>query len=323
MKWFKRLIGLSVFLVLLVLVLEIVPVPTYERENPWRKESNDGDVLVMAHAGGRLKNPGNTMRAFMYSYQLGVDVLEMDLQMTKDEVLVLRHGENQTGNIRDRSNCDGLLFEMIYQDVYENCNFGYHFQDQDGTYPFRDLVFDEWVDEGVYLLTLEEVFTTFEDNILYNIEIKADGEAKRIEVADQLIEMIEFFGLENHVLVATSFHDISDYIAVNYPNIYLSTSETEAREVVLKALTYRSVFYDPTVYVALQLPVSFGFPVINELNLTGSMLLRFTHKHNMAMHYWTINDEVEMRRLIEAGADGIITDDPALLMSLIEELNNK
>ena len=39
----------------------------------------------------------------------------------------------------------------------------------------------------------------------------------------------------------------------------------------------------------------------------------------MAMHYWTINDEATMRRLIERGADGIITDYPELLMSILNE----
>jgi glycerophosphoryl diester phosphodiesterase len=321
MKWLKRFVGIFAFLLLGILLLEIMPVPTYDQENPWKKEANGGDVLVMSHAGGRLINPGNTMRAFQYSFDLGVDVLEMDVQMTLDGVLVLRHGENNTGNIRDRSNCDGLLYEMNYQDVYENCNFGYNFINQEGDYPYRDLTFEEWVSEGVYLTTLEEVFLTFGQDTLYNIEIKSDGDAPRTETADKLIDLIIDYNLEDYVLVATAFHDVSDYIALNYPEVYLSTSEAEAREMVLKALTFREVFYHPSRYSVLQLPVSFEFPVINELNLTSNRLLRITHKHNMAMHYWTINDEDEMRRLIQAGADGIITDNPALLISIIDELN--
>ena len=39
----------------------------------------------------------------------------------------------------------------------------------------------------------------------------------------------------------------------------------------------------------------------------------------MAIHYWTINDPDEMRRLIELGADGIITDYPELLQTIIDE----
>jgi len=39
----------------------------------------------------------------------------------------------------------------------------------------------------------------------------------------------------------------------------------------------------------------------------------------MAIHYWTINDEDDMRRLIEIGCDGIITDYPDVLINLINE----
>lgn len=39
----------------------------------------------------------------------------------------------------------------------------------------------------------------------------------------------------------------------------------------------------------------------------------------MAMHYWTVNDEATMRLLIDRGADGIITDYPELMMSILKE----
>ncbi len=40
----------------------------------------------------------------------------------------------------------------------------------------------------------------------------------------------------------------------------------------------------------------------------------------MFAHYWTINDEEEMRALIELGADGIITDRPDLLFEVLEDM---
>jgi len=43
------------------------------------------------------------------------------------------------------------------------------------------------------------------------------------------------------------------------------------------------------------------------------------HRHNMAVHYWTINDPNQMRTLIELGADGIITDYPDVLQNIIKE----
>jgi glycerophosphoryl diester phosphodiesterase len=41
--------------------------------------------------------------------------------------------------------------------------------------------------------------------------------------------------------------------------------------------------------------------------------------HNIAVHYWTINDEETMRTLIEKGVDGIMTDRPTLLNSILSE----
>ena len=44
------------------------------------------------------------------------------------------------------------------------------------------------------------------------------------------------------------------------------------------------------------------------------------HELGMYVHVWTINDEQEMRDLIEMGVDGIMTDDPPLLTQVIDEL---
>ena len=43
------------------------------------------------------------------------------------------------------------------------------------------------------------------------------------------------------------------------------------------------------------------------------------HKHNLAVHYWTINDPEEMRMLIGIGADGIMTDYPHRLAEVYAE----
>lgn len=315
----KKLLGKKIWLVLFLLFIIMVSghKTKYENTNPFLAQNNK--PLVMAHGGGLGVHPGNTMKAFQYSFDIGVDVLEMDIQMTKDQVIVTRHGENGTGNIKAMSNCDLLIHEESYQTLYENCNFGYRFEAEDGTYPYQDLSFDQWVLEQIYLTKLEEVFDTFGDQILYNIEIKADGDAPRIKTADALIELIQTYNLEQHVLVATAYHDISTHIAETYPNIYLSTSYDEAQKMIIHAYTLSSTFYQPGQYAALQLPTSYDIAFINKLSLSNQLLVNTAHNHNMAVHYWTINDEEEMKRLIRLGCDGIITDYPEVLMKLLND----
>ena len=167
--------------------------------------------------------------------------------------------------------------------------------------------------------TLEELFISFGDAILYNIEIKSDADAQRLETADELYYLIDKYDLFDNVLVATSFSDISTYINETYSEMYLSTSHDEAQSFIIKTYALSSVFYKPDGYSTVQIPTTFGVPVISKLNLATKLLINTAHRHNMAVHYWTINDEDIMRELIELGCDGIITDYPETLIELLKE----
>ena len=120
-------------------------------------------------------------------------------------------------------------------------------------------------------------------------------------------------------MIATSFEDISIYIDEVYPEMFLSASHNEAQSMIIKSYTLTNLFYKPGQYNSLQIPTSFNIPVINKLNLSTRLLIFNAHRHNMAVHYWTINDENEMKRLINLGCDGIITDYPKLLLDILNE----
>ena len=64
----------------------------------------------------------------------------------------------------------------------------------------------------------------------------------------------------------------------------------------------------------LQLPTSeFG------IKLATKRIVKNAHEHNVAVHYWTVNDKEEMRELIGIGADGIMTDYPHRLAEVYAE----
>jgi glycerophosphoryl diester phosphodiesterase len=318
MKYVKRILIVISVLGVILTFLMFGPKRQFERINPFL--AKDGMPLVMAHAGGKGKFPDNTMKAYLYAFDFGVDVLEMDLQMTSDGVLVLSHGQNVTGNLIEHSQCDGVIWKFTYEYLYNTCNMAYTYQEKDSSYLYKDLDFDGWVEEKVYLPTLAEVFETFGKDTLYNIEIKADSDAPRLEVADKLYELIKLYDLFDYVLVATAFDDISAHIIENYKELFISTSSGAARTWILGSLTYTSFFLGIPSYSAIQVPTSYGFPVIETLRLDQRSLIRTIQSHNMAMHYWTINDESTMRDLIKKGADGIITDDIELLTSIMNEM---
>ena len=55
------------------------------------------------------------------------------------------------------------------------------------------------------------------------------------------------------------------------------------------------------------------------MKLDKSTLIKRAHRRNIAVQYWTINEEEEMRRLIELGCDAIMTDNPKLLKEVLED----
>ena len=209
MKFIKRFVIFVLILLILGTTLIFIPKPKFDRVNPF---ITDDVPLVMAHAGGKGVYPDNTMLAYEYAYNLGVDVLEMDVQVTLDDILVLLHGQNDTGNTIKHSNCDTVVWKETYDTLYQGCNFGYTYQEDDDTFIYKDMTVTQWQDAKVYLPTLEEVFIKFGKNILYNIEIKADADAPREKTADLLYDLIVSYDLIDYVLVATGFDDISTYI---------------------------------------------------------------------------------------------------------------
>ena len=74
----------AIYTILAVLAEPIPSHPFFER---------DEDVLVMAHQGGKGLRPDNTLVAYENAWDLGADVLEMDLHSTQYGVLVLIHDD--------------------------------------------------------------------------------------------------------------------------------------------------------------------------------------------------------------------------------------
>ncbi len=315
-KAFKIITGIVFCAAAATVILNYLPINRFAGENVWKKQNNR--VLVMAHGGAKQLNPENTMKAFKHAFDLNVDVLEMDVMLTKDNILVTHHGENTTGNIREMSNGDGLVHQLTYDEL-QQYNFGYNFKDLDGNYPYRDLSQDEAIALEINIPKLEDVFIEFGDKTLYNIEIKADLDAPRQPAIDELYRLIEKYNLQENVLVATFYDDISKAYTEKDATVAKATAKGETTDLVIKSLLKMSFLFSPQNAAAIEVPVKEKAPVLGELDLTSKGIIKQVHGRNMAVHYWTINDPETMRLLIKNGADGIITDRPDVLLEVLKE----
>ena len=121
---------------------------------PFLNNSEKNHPLVMAHRGGDSV-PENTIQAFKDAFDLGVDCLETDVHITKDEQFILFHDDA----VDRTTEAKGLVSSFTLLEL-KNLDAGYRFQPPN--FPFRG--------KGLQIQTLDEILREFP--IRFNLDIK-------------------------------------------------------------------------------------------------------------------------------------------------------
>ena len=149
------------FLSFLTMLGACVPDQDIIEENPFIIKEGQSPWII-AHGGSKALWPENTLMAFKGSMNIGVDALEMDVNITKDGVLVCHHD----ATIDRMSDGEGNVADFTFEEL-QAFNFGEGFEDIDGNFPYQD--------DLVPVPSLESVIVEFPDIPLI-IEIKNSGE---------------------------------------------------------------------------------------------------------------------------------------------------
>lgn len=340
----KRGIFVRVLLVILItyLIFFLLPKPnSVEGENVLLKASN-GQPILIAHGGGNHEFPDNTLEAFYHAYSIDPNVMmETDVNLTKDGVIILSH---DTTLDRKTSLQNASIIDINYQDLIdEQVNFAYQNDVEPNSNGFNvsgvlkpyetymgeqvtplDVNYPDGInprDEAVFLATtLEELIIAFPNNSI-NVEIKQSGEigknafTKIIELMDRLDATYQTY---DRIVLVTFHKEVYQYMLdtkeKTHPTLMLAPEQNGVIKFFALYVTGLSFFYRDPIHV-LQIPTEqFG------INLSSKSLISTAHKHNIAVHYWTIDDPDEMRRLIQNGADGIMTNRPSVLKAVLDEI---
>jgi len=323
-KGLKITVIILAALVLVYAVLALLPRQhNYAAENPMRTDS--GLPILIAHGGGNREFPDNTLEAFYNAYSVDENcMMETDVSITKDGVIILSHDTtldrktNVTGNI-----CDWNYSDLMAQKV----DFGYtnpteggrlsgdrvRFTTDEGEVRTPlDVAYPEGIsprDEEVFLATtLEDLLVCFPENRI-NVEIKQSGDLG-IRAVQEVLRLLETYDAFDRVVLASFHEEIYDEFqrlqkSGEVPeNFMYSPAYDAATAFFILQLTNLDLFFTDEMCV-FQLPTEEkGF------NLSTRHFVDTAHEHNLAVHYWTINDVEEMKYLISIGVDGIMTDYP-------------
>lgn len=313
------------FIFVFLLTINLIPPKKVIDFNPFI--STSGLPMLCAHRGGGVSNPENTLKAFKSSVnEMDVDILETDLYMTKDNNLVVNHDEsiNRTSDVEEITNSsEEYLIKGHTLEELSFFNYGYNFEDENGNYPYRDLVsFDDPLrkeiikENDLSIINFDTLLSSFYEtnkDLLFIIEIKDAGETG-YKAADMINDLLtnKYPEYQNRVIIGTFHPEIEDYLASTYPNLLRGASTSGAAKFVITSMLGVNLF-DFDDLAAMMFPTS-----MYGVDLTWEYYISEAHERNMAVQYWTINDEETMRELIEKKCDAIMTDNPKLLKSVLD-----
>ena len=252
--------------------------------------------LAFAHRGGALLWPENTLPAYRNAVDLGYRYIETDLHMTRDGVIVTLHDDT----LERTTNGRGPVLELSLAEL-KSLDAGYRFSRDGETFPYRG--------QGVTVPTLAELFELAPD-LRANVEVKQEAPP----MVRALWELIEEQGLHDRILVA-SFRDavVREFRRLSGGRVATSAATREALRFWLASRLGLERL--PRIeYDALQVPVRYG-----RLTVVDRRFVAAAHHRGLQVHVWTVDEPAEMRRLLDLGVDGLMSDRPDLLKEVLVE----
>lgn len=258
-------------------------------------------VLHISHRGGSAEAPENTLHAFKRAVRLGTDMLELDLHATADGEVVVCHDASVdrttdgTGRIRDLT-----LAELHRLDAAHWFSPGTGATRTAGDYPLRGRASQ---DDDLRIPTLRALLEALPDTAM-TMELKT-GPPNAPAYHEAVAALLEAY--DRPVIIGSFSDSVLEAFRAHAPHRTTSASQTEA-----------TMFWaEQTVpagrnIVALQVPPTFeGIEVVTEPFVVAA------HDRGLAVHVWTVDEPQEMRRLLDLGVDGIMTDRPTVLAEVL------
>lgn len=276
---------------MILLVVGLLPVLLQAAEQP--------RILVHGHRGARARLPENTLPSFDYAIRQGVDALEMDMAVTRDNVIVISHDP-----ILETPICsgprNGVAIHSLTLDEVGQWDCG---AVQNPKFPAQNTI------PGTRMPTLDDVFQIASRGTFnYNIEAKSFPERPEYtpppeEFSRLVLEKIRQYKLENRVAL------------LSFDFRILVAMRKLAPEIRLSALTDS----DPRAFTTIAKEAANAEIVSPHYQLVTPEKVATAHASGIQVVAWTVNEAADWDRMIEAKVDAIVSDDPAALIAHLKK----
>jgi len=274
------------------------------------------EVEVHGHRGCRGLRPENTLPAFLYALELGVDTLELDVVISADEQVVVSHEPWLSAALcRD---ADGQPITPNQEHSFNLFHLPYTYIRRYDCGLQRQLRFPEQHLQAAYKPLLREVIQAVEVRtrelkraaVRYSIEVKStlEGDAIFHPVPTRFVELVLGAVRAAGVESRTSF--------ISFDKRALQAAREQAPTLPLGMLVEDTKPFQQHLLELGFIPVLYG----PEYPLVDAQLIAEVRAHNMHIVPWTVNEPVAMHTLLQLGVDGITTDYPNRLLRLLNRL---
>ena len=235
--------------------------------------NHDGPI-AFAHRGGLSQSPENTMAAFADAVSLGYLYVETDVHVTSDGVLVAFHDN----------------------DLERTCGIKGRIEDT----PWSSLRTAR-VDGREPIPRLVEILDAFPE-----LRVNIDCKTRQAEIP-LINSLVDLKCLDRVCLGSFSDARLARFREALGPALCTSAGPREVGRLVLASRTHHRLGRGGRA-LAAQVPVSQG-----PISVVTRRFVETAHRLGLVVHVWTIDDPVEIGRLLDLGVDGIMSDDTRTL----------
>lgn len=295
-------------------------------------ESN-GSFDLQSHRGGRGEWTEESLAAFANSLKLGVTTLELDTHLTADGKVIVWHDDTiQADKCQDTAPATpgDAAFPYVGDRVAElslaqvktlDCGFA-----PLKAYPEQDVI------EGNRIAELKDVFQLVRDadakKVRFNIETKVEdgksGGEGMLALTTAVVAEIQASGMADRTTVQSfdwSSLNLTKKIAPELPLVALSSGDAwlEVGQPGASA-NLGGIDIDTFGGSLAQAAAAQGYDIVSPAfrSVTPAMIAE-AHELGLPVIPWTVNTAADMTRLMDLGVDGIITDYPTRLRTVMEE----
>lgn len=242
---------------------------------------------AIAHRGGARAYPENTLLAFEKALNVHqMDVLELDVHATRDGVLVVAHDDTV-----DRcTDGKGAIAELTLAQL-KALDAGARFE------AFR----------GARIPTLDETLAAF-PNARLNIELKPDAPG----LEEKFVAMLKQHGALSRVCIGSEHDAVAERLQALVPDACHFYPAGAAMALAQGVWGLGPLEANPR-YDVLEVPMVFGGEVV-----TNAAFFEKTKSIGVPVFVWVVDEPDAMAALIRDGADGVMTDLPAVLQQVMK-----